>query len=175
MSPGVVVGVAHRVESVLGSMEPQALELASQAPAEIQRFDRAVAEVRGDDTRPLQVSLGKIWTVARERPHLARALDSFALGNAAWNLRQTFEEVVRDLGRQSDAWIAARGQAATEECAWFRATVFGSTPRRPGLSRRSPFSWPKNRTRAMSPLAAKTFVRSLLEELILLRLKDRHG
>src|SRR5262249_43364306 len=119
-------------------------------------------------------SLGKIWTVARERPHLARALDSFTLGNAAWSLRQAFEEVGRELGPQSEAWIAARGQAAAEECAWFRATVSGSTPRRPGLSRRSRFPWPKNRTRAMSPLAAKTFVRSLLEELIILRLKDGH-
>src|SRR5215831_4963050 len=61
-------------------------------------LDRAVAEVRGDGSRPLQVSLGKIWTVARERPHLARALDSFTLGNAAWSLRQAFEEVGRELG-----------------------------------------------------------------------------
>ena len=135
--------------------------------------DRAVAEVRGDGARPLQVSLGKIWTAARQRPHLARALDLFALGSAAWNLRQTFEEVVRDLGPQAETWIAARGQAAVEECAWFQATVFGSTPRRPGLSRRSRFPWPKNRTHSMSPLAAKTFVRSVLEELVLLRSKGR--
>jgi hypothetical protein len=135
-------------------------------------FDRAVAEVRGDGARPLQVSLGKIWTAARQRPHLARALDLFVLGSAAWNLRQTFEEVVRELGPQWEAWIAARGRAAAEECAWFRATVFGSTPRRPGLSRRSGFPWPKNRTRAMPPLAAKTFVRSVLEDLVLLRFKD---
>ena len=132
-------------------------------------FDRAVAEVRRDGARPLQVSVGRIWTVARQRPHLARAPDLFALGSAAWNLRQTFEEVVRELGPQSEAWIAARGQAAAEECAWFRATVSGSTPGRPGLSRRSRFPWPKNRTRVMSPLAAKTFVRSILEQLFLLR------
>ena len=135
-------------------------------------FDRAVAEVRGDGALPLKVSLGKIWTAARRRPHLARALNLFALGSAAWNLRQTFEEVVRELGPQAEAWIAARGRAATEECAWFRATVFGSTPRRPGLSRRSGFPWPKNRTCAMPPLAAKTFVRSVIEELVLLRFKD---
>ncbi len=135
-------------------------------------FDRAVAEVRGAGTRPLQVSLGKIWTATRQRPHLARALDLFALGTAAWNLRQTFEEVVRELGPQSEAWIAARGRTAAEECAWFRATVFGSTPRRTGLSRRSRFPWPKNRTRAMPPLVAKTFVRSILEQLVLLRFKD---
>ena len=134
--------------------------------------DRAVAEVRRDGARPLQVSLGRIWTAARQRPHLARALDLFALGSAAWNLRQTFEEVVRELGPQWEAWVAALGRAAAEECAWFRATVFGSTPRRPGLSRRSGFPWPKNRTRAMTPLAANTFVRSILEQLILLRFKD---
>jgi transposase InsO family protein len=134
--------------------------------------DRAVPEVRRDGARPLQVSVGKIWTAARQRPHLARALDLFARGSAAWNLRQTFEEVVRELGPQWEAWIAARGRAAAEECAWFRATVFGSTPRRPGLSRRSGFPWPKNRTRAMPPLAAKIFVRSILEQLVLLRFKE---
>jgi len=135
--------------------------------------DRAVAEVRGDGARPFPVSLGKIWTAARQRPHLARALDLFALGSAAWNLRQTFEEVVRDLGPQVETRIAARGQAAAEECAWFRATVFGSTPRRPGLSRRSRFPSPKNGTHSVSRLAAKTFVRSVLEEFVLLRSKGR--
>jgi phosphotransferase system enzyme I (PtsI) len=39
-----VVGVAHRVESVFGSIEQQSLESASQVPAEIDRFDYAVAE-----------------------------------------------------------------------------------------------------------------------------------
>ena len=115
---------------------------------------------------------GEIWTAARQRPHLARALDLFALGSAAWNLRQTFDEVIRELGQQWEAWIAEHGRAASEDCAWFRATVFGSTPQRPGLSRRSGFPWPKNRTRAMPPLAAKTFVRTILEQLILLRFKD---
>ena len=134
--------------------------------------DRAVAEVRGDGARPLQISLGRIWRAARQRPHLARALDLFALGSAAWNLRQAFDEALRDLGPQAEAWIAARGRAAAEECAWFRATVYGSTPRRPGLSRRSRFPWPRNQTRAMPPLAAKTFVRSFLEQLILLRFKE---
>jgi hypothetical protein len=135
-------------------------------------FDRAVAEVRRDGPRPLHVSVGKIWTAARQRPHLARALNLFALGSAAWNLRQTFEEVVRELGPQSEEWIAARGQATAEDCAWFRATVSGSTPGRPRLSRRSRFPWPKNRARLMPPLAAETFVRSILEQLILLRFKD---
>jgi hypothetical protein len=45
---------------------------------------------------------------------------------------------------------------AGEECARFRVTVYGSTPRRPGLSRRSRFPWPPNQTHAMPPLAAKT-------------------
>ncbi len=48
VSPGVVVGVAHRVESVLGSIEEQALDSPSQIPAEIERFDRAVAESAAD-------------------------------------------------------------------------------------------------------------------------------
>ena len=44
VSPGVVVGVVHRVESVLGSMEQEALDHPEQVPAEIERFDRAVAD-----------------------------------------------------------------------------------------------------------------------------------
>src|SRR5437016_11964599 len=44
VSPGVVVGVAHRVESVLGSIEPQVLDSSSRIPAEIELFDRAVAD-----------------------------------------------------------------------------------------------------------------------------------
>ena len=135
-------------------------------------LDRAVAEVRGDGARPLQISLGEIWTAARRRPHLARALDLFALGSAAWNLRQTFDEALRELGPQAEGWIAARGRTEAAKCAWFRATVYGSTPRRPGLSRRSRFPWPVNQTHAMPPLAAKTFVRNFLEELILLRVKE---
>jgi phosphotransferase system enzyme I (PtsI) len=48
VSPGVVVGVAHRVESVLGSLEQQALDNSSQIPAEVDRFDRAVVESAAD-------------------------------------------------------------------------------------------------------------------------------
>ncbi len=48
VSPGVVVGVAHRVESVLGALEQQALDDPSQFPAEIDRFDQAVAESAAD-------------------------------------------------------------------------------------------------------------------------------
>jgi phosphoenolpyruvate-protein phosphotransferase (PTS system enzyme I) len=44
VSPGVVVGVAYRVESVFGSSEPQALADASLIPAEVERFERAVAK-----------------------------------------------------------------------------------------------------------------------------------
>ena len=44
VSPGVVVGVAYRVESVFGSSEPQTLADPGQVPAEIERFDRAVEE-----------------------------------------------------------------------------------------------------------------------------------
>lgn len=44
VSPGIVVGVAHRVESVLGSLEQQTLANPSEIPAEVERFDQAVAE-----------------------------------------------------------------------------------------------------------------------------------
>src|SRR5262245_61380328 len=44
VSPGVVVGVTHRVESVLGSLEPQTLENPAEIPEEIERFDRAIAD-----------------------------------------------------------------------------------------------------------------------------------
>jgi phosphotransferase system enzyme I (PtsI) len=42
VSPGVVVGVAYRVDSVFGAAEPQTLDDPAQVPAEIERFDRAV-------------------------------------------------------------------------------------------------------------------------------------
>ena len=48
VSPGVVVGVAHRVESVLGSLEQQTLDHPGLIPAEIERFDRAVADSAAD-------------------------------------------------------------------------------------------------------------------------------
>src|SRR5689334_20234654 len=48
VSPGVVVGVAHRVESVLGSIEQQALHHPDQVPGEIERFDRAVMDAGAD-------------------------------------------------------------------------------------------------------------------------------
>ena len=48
VSPGVVVGVAHVVESVLGSFEPQTLDNPSLIPAEVERFDRALAEAAAE-------------------------------------------------------------------------------------------------------------------------------
>ena len=42
VSPGVVVGVVYRVESVLGPSEPKLLDGPGQIPAEIAHFDRAV-------------------------------------------------------------------------------------------------------------------------------------
>jgi phosphotransferase system enzyme I (PtsI) len=44
VSPGVVVGVAHRVESVFGAHEQQTLESALLVYDEIERFERALAE-----------------------------------------------------------------------------------------------------------------------------------
>jgi phosphoenolpyruvate-protein phosphotransferase (PTS system enzyme I) len=44
VSPGVVVGVVHRVESVFGEFEQQTLESPSLVADEIERFDRALAE-----------------------------------------------------------------------------------------------------------------------------------
>ena len=70
MSPGVVVGVAHRVESVLGSIEQQALEDSSQIPAEAERFDRAVAESAAD----LEVQVQKVaQDSGNPRPRSSRA------------------------------------------------------------------------------------------------------
>ena len=43
VSPGVVVGVAFRVDSVFGTGEPQALASPGLVPAEIERFERAIA------------------------------------------------------------------------------------------------------------------------------------
>jgi phosphotransferase system enzyme I (PtsI) len=43
VSPGVVVGVVHRVESVLGTIEQETLANPGLVAAEIDRFDRAVA------------------------------------------------------------------------------------------------------------------------------------
>jgi phosphotransferase system enzyme I (PtsI) len=43
VSPGVVVGVAYRVDSVFGASDPQTLADPAEIPHETERFDRAVA------------------------------------------------------------------------------------------------------------------------------------
>ena len=43
VSPGVVVGIAFRVDSVFGSGEPQPLATPGLVPAEIERFERAIS------------------------------------------------------------------------------------------------------------------------------------
>jgi phosphoenolpyruvate-protein phosphotransferase (PTS system enzyme I) len=48
VSPGVVVGVAYRVDSVFGSDDPQMLADPGLVSAEIERFDRAVAIAAGE-------------------------------------------------------------------------------------------------------------------------------
>ena len=48
VSPGVVVGVAHRVESVLGSIEQEMLDDPALVAAEIDCFDRALAASAAD-------------------------------------------------------------------------------------------------------------------------------
>src|SRR3954466_9401357 len=48
VSPGGVVGVAYRVESVLGASELKTLDSPGQVPAEIAYFDRAVEETAAE-------------------------------------------------------------------------------------------------------------------------------
>ena len=48
VSPGVVVGVAYRVDSVFGSSEAQTLSSADMIPAEIERFDHAVSQASAE-------------------------------------------------------------------------------------------------------------------------------
>jgi len=43
VSPGVVVGIAYRVDTVFGASEPQMLDEPGMVPGEIERFDRAVS------------------------------------------------------------------------------------------------------------------------------------
>lgn len=58
VSPGVVVGVAYRVDSVFGSSEPQLLDDPSLVPEEVARFDRAIvlssSELEGIITKVAQ-------------------------------------------------------------------------------------------------------------------------
>jgi phosphotransferase system enzyme I (PtsI) len=48
VSPGVVVGVAYRVDTVFGASEPQELADPSLIPAEVERFESAVATASSD-------------------------------------------------------------------------------------------------------------------------------
>jgi phosphotransferase system enzyme I (PtsI) len=48
VSPGIVVGAAHRVQSVLGALEQQSLASPRDIAAEIERFDRAVGDSAAD-------------------------------------------------------------------------------------------------------------------------------
>ena len=48
VSPGVVVGVAHRVDPVFGASEPQFLDDPEQVGAEVERFHHAVAASASD-------------------------------------------------------------------------------------------------------------------------------
>lgn len=48
VSPGVAVGVAHRVESAFAPAEPLELPDAQLIPAEVERFDRAVAQAAAE-------------------------------------------------------------------------------------------------------------------------------
>jgi phosphotransferase system enzyme I (PtsI) len=56
VSPGVVVGVAYRVDSVFGSSEPQMLADPGLVPAETERFDRALAA----STAGLETMIAKV-------------------------------------------------------------------------------------------------------------------
>ncbi|WP_165220811.1 phosphoenolpyruvate--protein phosphotransferase [Aquisphaera insulae] len=79
VSPGVVVGVAFRVESALGQAEPRYLERPEDAGAEIAAFDRAVEEAAGE----LE---GLIRRVAQE------------LGPSAAEIFQTHLQILNDPG-----------------------------------------------------------------------------
>ncbi len=54
VSPGVAVGVAYRIDSALGPSEPQFLSGAEDAPAEVARFDVAVATAANELERYIQ-------------------------------------------------------------------------------------------------------------------------
>ncbi len=56
VSPGVVVGVAYRIDSVFGTAETQSLAEASLVPDEIARFDAAVVAAASD----LEVFVAKV-------------------------------------------------------------------------------------------------------------------
>jgi len=82
VSPGVVVGVAYRVESVLNVGEPQELEGAGLVPAEIERFDRALS----DSASELEAFVTKVEQ---------------ELGASAADIFQSHLQILNDPGLQS--------------------------------------------------------------------------
>ncbi|ODU01074.1 MAG: phosphoenolpyruvate--protein phosphotransferase [Planctomycetes bacterium SCN 63-9] len=79
VSPGVVVGIAYRVESVLSVGEPQELESSSLVPAEMERFDRAVA----DSSSELEAFVAKVTQ---------------ELGSSAGDIFQSHLQILNDPG-----------------------------------------------------------------------------
>ena len=94
VSPGVVVGVAYRVESVLGLSEPKTLESSSQIPAEIALFDRAVEDAESE----LE---GLVQRVAQE------------LGPSAAEIFQTHLQILGDPGLLSRVHLLIEQQCLT--------------------------------------------------------------
>ena len=94
VSPGVVVGVAYRVESVLGLSEPRTLENPAQIPAEIAYFDRAVEEAESE----LE---GLVHRVAQE------------LGPSAAEIFQTHLQILGDPGLLSKVHSLIERQSLT--------------------------------------------------------------
>ncbi len=77
VSPGVVVGVVHRVESAFGSGEPTTLADPSMVAGEIERFDRAVS-MSAEELRAIVLKVGQQLGAAEAdnfRTHLAIVQD----------------------------------------------------------------------------------------------------
>lgn len=81
VSPGVVVGIAYRVDPILGSGEPQELVEPGQVEAEIERFDRAVSLSAAELEAIVQRVAQEVGTAeaAIFQGHLAIVRDSFLL------------------------------------------------------------------------------------------------
>lgn len=94
VSPGVVVGVAYRVESVLGLSERKTLESPALIPAEIAHFDRAVEEAEAE----LE---GLVHRVAQE------------LGPSAAEIFQTHLQILGDPGLLSRVHSLIEQQSLT--------------------------------------------------------------
>jgi phosphoenolpyruvate-protein phosphotransferase (PTS system enzyme I) len=94
VSPGVVVGVAYRVESVLGLNEPKTLESPALIPAEIAHFDWAVEEAESE----LE---GLVHRVAQE------------LGPSAAEIFQTHLQILGDPGLLSRVHSLIEQQSLT--------------------------------------------------------------